>query len=282
MFYIEHNSDNFTIIDCCMYPDEQERIVSELKERSQCKRINRFISTHPDEDHIRGIQYLNEHMPISNFYCVKNEATKDDKTDDFLEYCNLRDSGKAFNIFAGCKRKWMNLEDEERKSSGISILWPKIENDHFKSALEDAASGNSPNNISSIINYRQAGGAVVAWMGDLETDFLESIADDLTLDEVAVLFAPHHGRDSGRVPANLLGAMNPKVIVVGEAPSEHINYYPNYNTITQNSAGNITFECSDDGYIHVYISSETYSVDFLVNRYLTNKHGHYIGSIAVG
>ena len=35
-------------------------------------------------------------MNILNFYTVENRATKIDKTDDFKEYCKLRDSDKAF------------------------------------------------------------------------------------------------------------------------------------------------------------------------------------------
>ncbi len=58
-----------------------------------------------------------------NFYCVLNEATKKDKTDDFDRYCSLRDSDKAFYLFTGCTRKWMNKSDEgEHGNSGINIL----------------------------------------------------------------------------------------------------------------------------------------------------------------
>src|SRR3990172_8893129 len=99
MFYIKHGTDNFTIIDCCMSADWQEEIVSEIKNNSEHKNIIRFISTHPDDDHMRGLQYLNSRMPIHNFYCVKNETTKEEETEDFIEYCSLRDSDKAFHIY---------------------------------------------------------------------------------------------------------------------------------------------------------------------------------------
>ena len=77
MFYIKHNSDNFSIIDCCMDDSNEVRIVNELKRERKNKEITRFISTHPDDDHIRGLDYLDSQMSIVNFYCVKNEATKD-------------------------------------------------------------------------------------------------------------------------------------------------------------------------------------------------------------
>ena len=40
-----------------------------------------------------------------------------------------------------------------------------------------------------------------------------------------------------------LEQMNPKLIIIGEAPSIHLNYYVSYDTITQNSAGDITLDC---------------------------------------
>lgn len=279
MFYIDHNSDNFTIIDCCLSDEMLNDIVGELKDKAGKKGVLRFISSHPDDDHFRGLTSLDQHLPILNFYCVKNTATKEDETDDFTKYCALRDSDKAFCIFKGCTRKWMNLEDETRGSSGIAILWPDTSNQEFKWALDDASKGLSPNNISPIIEY-SASSANFLWMGDLETDFLENIADDLNLPNVAVLFAPHHGRESGKIPAKLLDQMNPRIVVIGEASSQHLNYYDGYNTITQNSAGEIIFECESE-YVDIYVGNETYSVDFLLNRWLPNRHGYYIGSLKV-
>jgi beta-lactamase superfamily II metal-dependent hydrolase len=172
MFYIRHGSDNFTIIDCCLCDDDRNRIVTELQGQSYDKGIIRFISTHPDDDHIRGLRYLHERVNLLNFYCVKNEATKEDWTDDFDQYCALRDdAAKAFYICKGSSRKWMNMDDEERKSSGINILWPIREDQVYKDALLLAAEGGCANNISPIIKYSLNGGAAVLWMGDLESEF---------------------------------------------------------------------------------------------------------------
>lgn len=278
MFYVNHNSDNFTIIDCCLPDDVADQIIAEVKAKQKAKGISRFISSHPDEDHLLGLELLDQHLSIVNFYCVKNSATKDDETDAFSKYRELRDSEKAFYIHKGCTRKWMNLEDETRASSGIIVHWPDTSNKEFKLALEEATEGLSPNNISPIIEYSGPAGNFI-WMGDLETEFMESIADALSLPKATVLFAPHHGRDSGKVPAELLKEMDPELIVIGEAPSAHLNYYAGYKTITQNSAGDIIFDCGD-GYIDIYVSNKYYSVKFLVNRSLPNNHGaYYLGSL---
>jgi beta-lactamase superfamily II metal-dependent hydrolase len=279
MFYIKHGSDNFTIIDCCMEEAYREEIVSELKRESADKSIVRFISTHPDDDHIHGLEYLDDKMKLLNFYCVRNEATKEESTDDFDRYCSLRDSDKAFYLFAGCTRKWMNKSDEGgHGSSGINILWPDTTNEYYRAALKAATGGEDPNNISPIIKYNLHEGATFLWMGDMESDFMENVEDDLILPAVDILFAPHHGRDSGKIPQSLLDQMSPKIIVIGEALSRHLNYYDGYNTITQNSAGDITFECTDK-LVHIYVSNESYEVDFLDYRRCYDTYGHYIGTL---
>ena len=282
-FYIKHRTSNFSIIDCSLSDDNKKRIVDEINREKSGKDITRFISTHPDQDHIQGLLYLNDEIKILNFYTVKNNATKKDETDDFKCYCELRDSYKAFYLEKGCSRKWMNQEgsDDNGKfigSSGINILWPKTTNQYYKDALETAENGGSPNNISPIIKYSLKDGVTMIWMGDLETDFMENIKNEVTLPPTDILFAPHHGRDSGKVPKDWLNEMEPKIIIIGEAPSGDINYYQGYDTITQNSAGDITFECME-GKVHIYVSSETYTVNFLDDEKKADTYGNYIGTL---
>jgi beta-lactamase superfamily II metal-dependent hydrolase len=279
--YIKHNSDNFTIIDCNYDDNNKEAIVDELISESNGKGIKRFISTHPDEDHILGLEYLNGRMEIDNFYCVENEATKTDPSTDFNKYCELRDSEKkSFYLEKDCSRKWMNLKSEERGSSGINILWPDRGNEDFKAALKQAKEGNSPNNISPIIKYGVTNGVNVIWMGDIEKDFLEKIKDDLELPKANILFAPHHGRKSGKIPQELLDDLDPDIIIIGEAPSEDLDYYKGYNTITQNTAGDIILECLYEK-VHVFVSNKNYSVGFLDYEKGINSFNYYIGTLNI-
>jgi beta-lactamase superfamily II metal-dependent hydrolase len=280
MFYIKHNSDNFTTIDCCLSEDNKKDIVDEIKKEKNGKGISRFISTHPDEDHIQKLDYFDDEIGIENFYVVKNETTKAIETDGFKRYKKLHNSTeKSFYIEKGSSRKWMNIGDETRGSSGISILWPIRSNEHFKTALENAKNGSTPNNISCIIQYSLQDGATAIWMGDLETDFMENIKDEISLPKTNILFAPHHGRKSGKIPQEWIDQMNPDIIVMGEANANDSDYasYPNHNKIRQNSAKNITFECIAKK-IHVYSSNINYSVDFLDWEY-QNTFDYYIGTL---
>lgn len=278
MFYIKHNTPNFTIIDCSLTDDNKKEIVAEIINECKGKEITRFISTHPDEDHFQGLKYLDENIGILNFYCVENKVIKNDESDHFDHYCRLRDSAKVFHLEKGCSRKWLNENSPERAHAGIHILWPIPDNKHYKDILAEAEKGGSPNNISPIIQYGVEGGITALWLGDLETDFMEKTKDEVEWPEnVSVLFAPHHGRDTGKIPEYILQKVNPKIVVIGEAPSEHLNYYQNYNTITQNSAGHITFECVT-GKVHVFVSDGDYSVDFLKNENISGDD-NYIGTL---
>jgi beta-lactamase superfamily II metal-dependent hydrolase len=190
----------------------------------------------------------------------------------------LRDGNKAYYVEQGCERKWMNLSDKTRSTAGIQILWPNTSNEHFNAALQDAAAGEAFNNISLVARYAITDSASFMWIGDLETQFMEDIFDDIALRETTVVFAPHHGRKSGKLPDKWLEKLRPKIIVIGEAESRHLHYYTGYKKITQNKAGDITF-IADDKKIHCYASYEDYGMrDWLDDEGMTDRE-FYIGRL---
>ena len=278
MFYIRHNTSNFTIVDCCIPQERSKEIIKEIKGQASGKEIVRYISTHPDQDHISGLCELDDELNLVNFYCVRNKASKDSETEDFARYCQLRDdSTRAFYVEKGATRKWMNISDKSREHSGLHIVWPDLTDENYQQALVDSAWGLCPNNISLIVKYVSSG-ARFMWMGDLETEFMNAIENRVRLSRIDILFAPHHGRKTGRVPGTWLAEIDPKLIIVGEAPSEDLCYYTGYNAITQNLAGDITFQC-EPGFTHIYVSNANYEVDFLSDYGLRNTLGYYLGSL---
>ena len=130
--------------------------------------------------------------------------------------------------------------------------------------MANVKNGESPNNISPIIKYSLNDGVTVLWFGDLENSFMEKIKNTIELPEADIIFAPHHGRKSGKIPKEWMDNINPKIVVIGEAPSEKIDYLSDYNTITQNTAGDIVLDC-DSGIVDIYVTNENYSVEFLEN-----------------
>lgn len=280
-FYIKHGSSNFTVIDCNLVDERKDEILQEIADESSGKDIFRFISTHPDEDHIHGLEHLDDKLGIRNFYCVNNKATKSDQSPSFKRYCELRDSSKAFYVEEGCSRCWMNRNDKEKDygNSGINVLWPVTTNSAFKKALEKAAEGESPNNISPIITYSLKNGVKAVWMGDLETSFMEEICDSVDIPAVDLLFTPHHGRASGRPPKLWMETMSPSLVVIGEADSEDLDYYSDFTHVCQNTAGDMLFECAA-GYVHLF-AENPYDVAGLDNFAKADSYGlSYWGSIA--
>lgn len=288
MFYISHNSDNFTIIDCCLDYDDDSKaakasILSELRREMSKKGIYRFISTHPDDDHISGLKEFDDEFSILNFYRVDNKTTKTgEESKDFVRYRELRDDiKKSFELEKGCSRRWMNVSNEERKHSGLSCLWPITSNQKYKAALEEAAEGNSPNNISPVIKY-SCGVFSFLWMGDMETEMQKEFDKVVDNEHATIVFAPHHGRKSGHIPSSLMEKLSPQIVIVGEASSEDLDYYKGQNTITQNSAGDILFDVSSE-YIDIFVSNSNYTkADGMTKRRCDSSYNgmHYLGSIS--
>ncbi len=261
-----------------MQNENKDEIIGELKAIAKTKGIIRFISTHPDEDHFGGIEYLDDAMPIMNFYVARNAAIKDDETSSFKRYCHLRDGEHAFYVSKNCSRKWMNEGDDVRPSSGIQIIWPDPNNVTYKAALVEAELGLAFNNMSLIIRYELQGGASALWLGDLETQFMEDITNHVNLKKVDIIFAAHHGRYSGKIPNSWLEKLQPELIILGEVPSRHMHYYTGYQTLTQNSCGDITMDCTT-GKVHIYVSNYMYGThDWLIDEG-ENKFENYIGTL---
>ena len=254
MFYIDHDRNNFTIIDCCLKDEKQkDKIVDEIRSIAKVTDPNDrkkicFISTHPDKDHIQGIDFLDDSIGIDKFYVVGNQVNKHKNDPSFNRYYCLRDDGN----------KSCYIDERSSIINEITFLWPKLYNRQFIKALNN----EDVNNISPIFTFTQTNGinpqgVKAIWFGDIESDFLDSIENDICWPKVHILFAPHHSRKSGRIKREILEKLSPKIIVVGEGPSEYLDYYKGFDTITQNTAGNITI-ISRGGYVHLFVENKEY------------------------
>ena len=288
MFYIKHDSNNFTVIDCYLKEgdganDRKDEIIKEIKQQSN-GRICRFISTHPDNDHIRGIELLDDEWEILNFYAVSNSHPKDESDASLSRYQWLL-ANKNFAIERGITRRWLNDDDNTNGSSGLNFLWPDVNNEDFKKALKSVSEGNKVNNICPVLTYKIDGGASYMWMGDLETGMQQTYYDEFKgkIPKIDILFHPHHGRKSGVVPDELMKALNPKIVVIGNAPSEDIAYGDSTKTITQNTAGDIV--CENEGNeVHLYTKNKVDNLPACLSmkygKY--NKYGcYYAGTLTV-
>lgn len=283
MTYIKHDSSNFSVIDCNLLEDKRDIILEEIEEESRNKTITRFISTHPDEDHIHGIEYL-FNGKIQNFHLVDNKVNKLEDTESFNKYKELRDKNltNKFSISKDCERRYISAGDGIIESSGIKMLWPDLKNYFFQKELKMSNDdpSHSPNNLSPILTYSN-GSFKAMFMGDLTTEYMEVIEPYVNWEKINVLLAPHHGRKSGHIPAKIMKQINPDIIIIGIEPSKDADYYNNYNTLRQSECGDIMIDFSNeklDIFVKNFKYNKKHSELFQSNNHSPETQMKYIGS----
>ncbi|WP_210411466.1 hypothetical protein, partial [Leptospira wolffii] len=147
-----------------------------------------------------------------------------------------------------------------------------------KKLVDQANETEDPNDGSYVLVYRSAGGKIVI-AGDSHDEtwkyILENHRDDI--EDVSVLIAPHHGRDSDR-EYDFLDIMNPKYTLFGCAPSKDQGYSAwrnrslDYNT--NNQCGNFTLDIQDK-YIDIYIENAKFIESSQGDLNKVNENGLY-------
>lgn len=116
-------------------------------------------------------------------------------------------------------------------------------------------------------------------MEDMQKEYYEK--EKANIPHADILFHPHHGRLSSKVPSELLDAINPRLIVIGNAPTDTLNYGDSRVTITQNTAGDIEFECIGND-VHVYTENNIKNAPKCLKKKqgITTTKYKYYGGIA--
>lgn len=235
--------------------------ISYLNTRLPTATIFRYIQTHPDLDHMRGLADLAEGRDIVNFWDVPNskpwggsELRKGDKRDwDAYKELGSGTYPKVMHLTRGSKGKYFNEGDETQMCHGISILSPTSVHSKNCDEIEDW------NGMSYVLKY-QTGGKTIIFGGDAEDSAWENIVanydeKDLKCD---ILKASHHGRDNGYFQeAVKIMAPDYTIVSVGKKPdTDASNKYKQYSKNVWSTRwygdlratikdGNITWECSN-------------------------------------
>ncbi len=158
------------------------------------KKIEYVIATHPDADHIGGLEPVAKSYEIGEF--VETKAESQSRT-----YANLQntlekkkvkidyaDKGDRFSFAAGAKGE---------------VLWPK----------EDLS--NLDSNDTSIVLRLDYKGATALFTGDAELEAQNGILENFNSDEIKseLYKVPHHG-SGGALNQKFLEAVSPKYAVV--------------------------------------------------------------------
>ncbi len=165
--------------------------------------IHRFILTHPDMDHMDGLGALFDEFEPVNFWDSDNrkeiESFNESRYDsqDWVLYKSLRagerKTPKRLALFSGSKGAYYNRGDNgEPGGNGLFILAPTEE------ILANANQSGDFNDCSYVLLY-MVGGKRILFGGDSHDVSWQHILTHHRVDveNVDLLIAPHHGRDSG-------------------------------------------------------------------------------------
>lgn len=231
-------------------------------------KVFRFISTHPDMDHLDGIESLFAEYEVLNFWWAGAERDKPEfgedapwEEADWDRYEDLRsgnvDGTKTLRKQAGDRFAYANQdEDGEGGGDGLYILAPNGD------LVAEAEESEDWNDASYVILYRSVGGRAL-FPGDAHDDTWEYVLDRYEDDvrNVRLLTAPHHGRHSDR-SFEFLDVLQPEFTILGCAPSATLAYDAwrsrNLDYVTTNQAGCIVAECHDDQ-MDIFIENESYA-----------------------
>jgi beta-lactamase superfamily II metal-dependent hydrolase len=196
------------------YDIELTNPVEFLKTKYPGTSIFRYIQTHPDLDHMRGLSALTEErIYVHNFWdsahAKKPDFSSESDEKEWGQYQHFR-SGNAgatvLNLYEGDAADFYAQD-------GIEILWPTRED------APEIAESEDWNNLSYVLRIRYHGVTLILG-GDAEERAWQALVHRngkaLKCD---VLKAAHHGRDSGYF-ADAVKIMNPSytIVSVGTKP----------------------------------------------------------------
>ena len=256
---IEHNSGHETVIDVCnakpVEPVEEAMVammatlekgisgnfqqkkfpvnpISYMNDRG-ISSIFRYVQTHPDMDHMDGIEALFDEFSPTNFWDTANTKEMQASSwegspygaSDWSFYKHLRDTDpesdpKRLTLYSGARGHYYNQgSDGTGGGDGLHVLAP---------TKELVASANEAdqdyNRCSYVILYR-TGGSRIVFGGDSHDETWDHILEHHKADvtDIDLLIAPHHGRKSGR-SYEFLDTLTPTLTFFGNARSQYLAY----------------------------------------------------------
>ena len=223
------------------------------------KSIFRFILSHPDMDHMNGIENIfNKFLP-TNFWDTSHEKdlsnSKDFgnyKKEDWEFYQNVRKSENNPRVCHFYRYEQYEYYTED----GFEIILP--DRDLINNLKELKKS--DWNEISYVILHNVYNRKIL-YCGDSGNKAWENIMEDENLlnkiRDIDILLAPHHGRKTGGDDLNqYLNKLNPKLAILGNTEdSKHKKYSAFYNRgipiLTNNEAGDIIATIKYNGNIYI-------------------------------
>lgn len=212
--------------------------------------IFRFVLTHPDMDHMSGLDELHNNRNITNFWDTDHNKEMDTdkmhlggyKKEDWEKYQELRtkdENPKTLNFYQGGNPQSYWKED------GVTILGPS------KAMLEKANDTEEYNHASYVIKIEYEGIKVLLG-GDATKDSWKDILEFHGEEALKanVFLAPHHGSPEN-IEKDVFKHISPQYIIVSDHRG-HSYDYSYYNNLASEKVystkhfGNILLEVNSE------------------------------------
>ena len=294
---IEHYSGHKTVIDVCNAKPvqrlqealmakvaEAERGFSGNFQQKKCpvnpisymrdhdiNNIFRYVQTHPDMDHMDGIEALFDEFSPTNFWDTDNTKEmlvsswqgSQYRESDWKFYRHLRDTDpdhdpKRLTLYSGARGQYYNRgSDGTRGGDGLHVL---ASTKYLVAAANEA--DEDYNRCSYVILYVTGDNRIV-FGGDSHDDTWDHILDHHKVDvtDIDLLIAPHHGRKSGR-SYKFLDTLTPTLTFFGNARSEHLAYDAWHNrglSIVTNNQANCMVVDANTNPMTLYVTHENFA-----------------------
>ena len=227
--------------------------------------IFRYIQTHPDMDHMDGIEALFVEFNPLNFWDTENQKQMSEDSwsnspynrNDWEFYRKLRDTApesepRRLTLLNGATGEFYNNQGGD----GLHILAP---------TRELITSGNNSkdyNDCSYVLLYKTSNYRIV-FGGDSHDRTWDHIlaTHKSDVESIDLLIAPHHGRSSGR-SYGFLDVLKPRLTFFGNARSEDLAYgawnYRDLPFITNNQANCMVVGAGDNS-LDLYVTNESFA-----------------------
>lgn len=258
---IEFPSGNLTVIDTDNSRNNDNNDLTDpvdfINKHYPNRSIFRLIITHPDMDHLSGMEEIDNNFSVINFWDTDNNKVLSDKEldesiydkEDWKTYQKYRKSESD----PKCLFLYRNSKGDYWNEDGIKILSPS------KSLVKKANETGEYNHLSYVLSIKYNGykillggdATVTAW-----NDIRDNIGDeDLKAD---LFLAPHHG-STHNVNKEVFKDIDPDHVVISVVRKVDYDYdyysgLANKKVLTTKYYGTISFHISHQGKIeHIYV-----------------------------
>lgn len=225
-------------------PEAGPEVVDFLRSRG-VQELDGLVATHPDADHIGGLQDVLDAFPVATVYL----SGEDDKgTTTFNTFLmSVQDEGaQVFEARAGMELNWGGTD--------VTVLSPPPDSEGglFGESNEDS--------VSLLLVF---GMARVVLTGDAENKGEEYMSTGRYTGPVTVLKVGHHGSNTSTTPL-FLNRFQPEIAVI--AVGENSYGHPTPQTMRRlKTVGAETFRTDEDGDVIVTIKDD--QIDVAITEY---------------